>query len=110
MEKQKMIEVLQFCAAQCTHCYDASHLEMKMDMSTIIMYNQDCADLCRLTAQLLERKSENADIFLKTALVMCERCASECEKYPQMEYCKKCGEACRKCAEMCHDHEMANRE
>jgi hypothetical protein len=83
---------------------------MKMDMSTIIMYNQDCADLCRLTAQLLERKSDNADIFLKTALVMCERCASECEKYPQMEYCKKCGEACRKCAEMCHDHEMANRE
>jgi predicted DCC family thiol-disulfide oxidoreductase YuxK len=48
----------------------------KMDMSTVIMYNQDCADLCRLTAQLLERKSENADIFL-TALVMCERCASE---------------------------------
>jgi hypothetical protein len=34
--------------------------------------------LCRLTAQLLERKSDNADIF-KTALVMCERCASECE-------------------------------
>jgi hypothetical protein len=63
MEKQKMIDVLQFCAAQCTHCYDASHLEMKMDMSTIIMYNQDCADLCRLTAQLLERKSDNADIF-----------------------------------------------
>jgi hypothetical protein len=57
-----MIDVLQFCAAQCTHCYDAFRL--KMDMSTI-MYNQDCADLCRLTAQLLERKSENADIFLK---------------------------------------------
>jgi hypothetical protein len=46
------------------HCYDASHLEKKMDMSTVIMYNQDCADLCRLTAQLLERKSDNA-IFLK---------------------------------------------
>jgi hypothetical protein len=27
--KQKMIDVLQFCAAQCTHCYDASHLERK---------------------------------------------------------------------------------
>jgi hypothetical protein len=70
------------------HCYDACHLEKKMDMSTVIMYNQDCADLCRLTAQLLERKSDNADIFFKTALVMCERCASECEKYPQMEHCK----------------------
>jgi hypothetical protein len=29
MEKQKMIDVLQFCAAQCTHCYDACHLERK---------------------------------------------------------------------------------
>jgi hypothetical protein len=29
MEKQKMIDVLQFCAAQCTHCYDACHLEKK---------------------------------------------------------------------------------
>jgi hypothetical protein len=103
-----MIDVLQFCAAQCTHCYDACHLEKKMDMSTVIMYNQDCADLCRLTAQLLERKSENADIFLKTALVMCERCASECEKYPQI--LQKMWEACRKCAEMCHEHDMANRE
>jgi hypothetical protein len=110
MEKQKMIEVLQFCAAQCTHCYDACQLEKEMDMSSCIMYDQDCADLCRLTAQLLERKSENIDIFLKTSLVMCERCASECEKYPQMEHCKKCAEACRKCAEMCHEHEMANRE
>jgi hypothetical protein len=54
--KAKMIDVLQFCAAQCTHCYDACHLK-KMDMSTVIMYNQDCADLCRLTAQLLEQKS-----------------------------------------------------
>jgi hypothetical protein len=90
MEKQKMIDVLQFCAAQCTHCYDA-HLEKKMDMSTVIMYNQDCADLCRLTAQLLERKSENADIFLKTALVMCERCASECENIHKWSIAKNVG-------------------
>jgi hypothetical protein len=34
-----------------------------MDMSTVIMYNQDCADLCRLTAQLLERKSEYRYLF-----------------------------------------------
>jgi hypothetical protein len=110
MEKQKMIEVLQFCAAQCAHCYDACRLEKGMDMSTCMMYVQDCADLCRLTAQLLERKSENADIFLKTTLVMCERGASECAKHPQMEHCRKCAEACRKCAEMCHEHEMAHRD
>jgi hypothetical protein len=29
-----MIDVLQ-CAAQCTHCYDACHLEKKMDVTVI---------------------------------------------------------------------------
>jgi hypothetical protein len=103
MEKKKMIDVLQFCAAQCTHCYDACHLEKEMDMSSCMINDQDCADLCRLTAQVLERNSDNSDIFLKVCLVMCERCATECEKYPQMEYCKKCADASRKCAVMIHE-------
>jgi hypothetical protein len=108
MEKKKIIDVLQYCAAQCTHCFDACHLEKEMDMSSCMMHDQDCADLCRLTAQVLERKSDNADIFLKVCLVMCERCATECEKHPKMEACKKCAEACRECAVMCHEQELAH--
>jgi hypothetical protein len=100
MEKQKMIDVLHFVLHCTMHIVDACHLEKKMDMSTVIMYNQDCADLCRLTAQLLERKSDNADIF-KTALVMCE-IASECENIHKWSIAKM-WEACRKCAEMCHE-------
>jgi hypothetical protein len=69
------------------------------------MYNQDCADLCRLTAQLLERKSDNADIFLKTALVM--RGVRLSVKNIHKWSIAKNVEACRKCAEMCHEHEMA---
>jgi hypothetical protein len=107
MEKKKMLDVLHFCAAQCTHCYDACHLEKETDnMASCMMNDQDCADLCRLTAQLLERNSDNVDIFLKLCLVMCERCATECEKFPQIEACKKCAEACRKCATMCHEQEL----
>lgn len=108
MEKQKIIDVLHFCAAQCTHCYDACHLEKENDMSRCMMNDEDCADICRTTAQLLERNSENADIFLKLCGEMCERCAAECDKHGHMEHCRKCAEACRKCAEMCHDQEMAH--
>lgn len=108
MEKQKMIDVLSFCAAQCTHCYDACHLEKEMDMSRCMMHDQDCADICRLTGQLLERNSDNVDIFLKLCLEMCERCAEECEKHPQMEHCKKCAEACRKCAAMCSEQRLVH--
>jgi hypothetical protein len=46
--------------------------------------------------------------YFKTALVMCERCASECENIHKWSIAKNV-EACRKCAEMCHEHEMANR-
>ena len=103
MEKQKMIDVLHLCAAQCTHCYDACQLEKEMDMARCMMNDQDCGDICRLTAQLLERHSENTAIFFKICAEMCEICAAECEKHAEMEHCKKCAEACRKCSEMCHE-------
>ena len=108
MEKQKMIDVLHFCAAQCTHCYDACHLEKEIDMSRCMMDDQDCADIGRLTGQLLERNSDNTDIFLKLCQEMCERCADECEKHSQMEHCKRCAEACRKCAAMCNEQRMVH--
>jgi len=108
MEKQKIIDVLNFCAAQCTHCYDACHLEKGIDMFRCMMDDQDCADICRLTSQLLERNSDNVDIFLKLCHEMCERCADECEKHPQMEHCKKCAEACRKCAAMCNEQRLVH--
>ena len=106
MENQKMIEMLQFCAAQCTHCYDACQLEKEIDMSNCKMNDADCADICRLTAQILERKSDNAAVFLKACEEMCLRCATECEKYSHLEYCKKCGEACRKCVNLIQEYKI----
>ncbi len=106
MEKQKLINVLYFCAGQCTHCYDACHLDKENNMEHCMVNSQDCSDICRLTGQLLERNSPNVDIFLKLSAQMCERCASECDKYTSMSHCEKCAEACRKCVEMCHENMM----
>ena len=108
MEKQKRIDVLHFCAAQCTHCYDACHLEKEKDMSLCMINDQDCADICRLTAQVLERNSENAILFLKLSGQICERCATECDKHLELEHCKKCAEACHKCAEMCEQEQFVH--
>ena len=106
MENKQIIDELYFCAAQCTHCYDACQAEKEKDMlEHCMMLDQDCADICRLTGHLLERNSENADPFLKLCGEMCEKCAIECEKHSSMEHCKKCAEACRKCAEMCNKHQ-----
>jgi hypothetical protein len=104
MEKKKIIDELYFCAAQCTHCYDACQREKEKEkLQHCMMLDQDCADICRLTGQLGERKSESLDLFLKLCIDICEKCAEECEKHSHLEHCKKCAETCRQCAEMCQD-------
>lgn len=109
MKNQKMIDELYFCAAQCTHSYDACHLEKENEkLQRCMMLNQDCADICRLTGQLLERNSENVDLFLKLTGEICEKCAAECETHTDMEACVKCADACHKCAEMCNSQQMAH--
>lgn len=102
MENKKMIEELYFTAAQCTRCYDACHIEKdKKDLEKCMKLDEECAEICRLTAVRLEKNSENSDKYLKLCSEICESCATECEKHADLEYCKKCAEVCRKCAEMC---------
>ncbi len=109
MENQKIIDELYFCAAQCNHCYDACQMETdREELKNCMMHDEDCADICRLTGRLLERNSDNVELFMRLCAEICEKCAVECEKHLRMEHCKKCAEACRKCAEMCRNHQLVH--
>jgi len=102
MEKKEIIDKLYFCAGQCERCHYACHREKdSSSLERCMMLDQDCADICRLTGQLLERDSENVDSFIKLCGEICMKCADECEKHADMEHCKNCAEACRKCSEIC---------
>lgn len=106
MEHKGLIDELYFCAAQCGRCYNACRLEKDQEAFTrCMMLDEDCEEICRLTAQFLERNSESAELLLKVCSEICETCAIECEKHPNVAHCKECADACRKCAEMCHIHE-----
>ncbi|MGZ3866505.1 MAG: four-helix bundle copper-binding protein [Bacteroidia bacterium] len=99
---KEIIDKLYFCAAQCERCHYACHREKeKSSLERCMMFDQDCTELCRLTAQVLERNSENSEIFLKACAEMCTKCAEECEKHSHMDHCKKCAETCRDTAEIC---------
>ena len=102
MEKKEIIDMLNVCAAQCTRCHYACHIEKnKESLDRCMMLDQDCADICRLTSQLFERDSENANAFLRLCGEVCLKCAEECEKHGDLDHCKNCAIACRKCADMC---------
>jgi hypothetical protein len=105
MKNNELIEKLKYCAAQCDHCYYACKLEdPKESLEYCMMLDQDCADICRLTAAILERNSDNSNLFIKLCAEICELCAKECNKHAHMEHCKKCAEVCLECAKMCYQY------
>ena len=76
MENKKMIEELNFCAAQCMHCYDGCQREKdKEHLELCMTLDKDCEETCRMTAQALERNSPNAESFLKLCGEICGKCA-----------------------------------
>lgn len=99
-----LIDVLNNCATECSHCAMACLDEQDVKMlAKCIKLNIDCADICRLTASLLSRGSVHGIHLLNECAEVCEACAEECEKHSHMEHCKKCAEACRHCAEECSE-------
>lgn len=101
MGHDKLIEELYLCSAECMACYNACEQENEKEMFEHCMkLDEECADICELTASLLERNSPNTDKFLKLCIELCNLCAAECEKHPH-DHCRNCAAACRSCAVKC---------
>ena len=101
-KNQALIDTLNNCATECSHCAMACLGEQDVKMlAQCIKLDLDCADICRLTASLLARGSEHGIHLLEECAEVCDACAEECEKHSHMEHCKHCAEVCRHCAEEC---------
>jgi hypothetical protein len=101
-KNQSLIDTLNNCATECSHCAMAclDENEVKM-LAGCIKLNMDCADVCRMTASLLSRGSEHGIHLLPECAEICDACATECKKHSHMEHCRKCADVCFNCAEEC---------
>jgi hypothetical protein len=103
METKELIEELYACSAECITCYNACQQEEnKEEMERCMKLDQECADICELSASLLERNSPNGNKFILLCSEICDLCAEECEQH-KMDHCRRCAEKCRKCAKLCRD-------
>ena len=101
-DNKELLRLLNDCAAECNHCYNSCLIEQDIHLlKRCIQLDRDCADFCCVTASFIERGSEHVKHLLQECAEICNTCADECEKYMQMEHCKKCMEICRKCADAC---------
>ena len=109
-EHESCIEACNECASACEHCATAclNEDDVKM-MARCIALDRDCADICRFTAALMARGSEEAPHICKHCAEVCRRCTAECRKH-DADHCQACADACEKCAEECEKmvHEMAH--
>lgn len=97
-----LIETLNDCAIECSHCAMACLDEEDVSMLRhCIKLDLDCAEICRTTASMLSRGSEHGEHLLKECVEICNACAEECEKHSHMEHCRRCAEECRLCADEC---------
>jgi hypothetical protein len=95
------------CFQACTACADACLSEEELaDLIMCIRLNQDCADICAATAQVLSRPSGfdrgGTMTLVRACVEACRACEAECQRHAGMhEHCAICAEACRRCAEAC---------
>jgi hypothetical protein len=95
------------CAQVCSACADACISEPNAaDLTECIRLDQDCADVCDVTARLLARAGhrdrQTLEKLLEACIAACRACAAECGRHAeQMEHCAICADSCRACVEAC---------
>lgn len=101
-KNQQLINILGTCIAECSHCAISCLQDHDVEkMQRCIRLNLDCAEICQLMMGFVGRNSEHAEHIARECAEIGHACATECEKYTDMEDCKRCAEACRACAEAC---------
>ena len=101
------VEACAECELVCTACAAACLGEGQVEpLRGCIRLNQDCADVCDVTARILSRQPQGETEFLRALLETCARicasCGAECQRHAgHHEHCRICAEACRKCERQC---------
>lgn len=95
------------CAQACVACADACiGEEDPKRLARCIGLNQDCANVCEVTAKVFTRQTAPDEhlrrALLQACIVACHACAEECGKHAKgMRHCHICAEACRACEKAC---------
>ena len=108
MENNRMIQHLNECADACDKCFNACLNEKEVSIMTrCIELSRECSEICRITASVISRDSENMDKFLKLSTEISKACAEECEKHDET-HCKECAKICRQHLEASADFHLAD--
>jgi hypothetical protein len=95
------------CVQACTSCADSDLVEEDVDtLRTCIALDQNCAEVCDVTAGVLSRVAHWDEFVVQCLLQACVRicttCARECSQHAaHHRHCAVCETVCLECVEAC---------
>jgi hypothetical protein len=96
------------CLQACVSCANSDVAEEDFEeMRTCIALDQNCADVCDVTARVLSRPVSSDDFvihrLLQACVRLCTACAEECHKHAHHHrHCAICEKACLACVAACN--------
>lgn len=95
---QKCIAACLRCVESCSQCCGSASDESKALRAACMRF--DCAQICRLAIELMNRDSEFVEEVCGVCAAICEACSQEHARDAN-EHCQQCAELCRRCASEC---------
>jgi hypothetical protein len=110
-------EPIQQCIQNCLDCHHAC-------LSTVTVYCLpqlgqqhtdvdhlclllDCAEICQTSANFMLHGSDFHTRTCQICAEICDRCATDCERFAPNDQMQVCAETCRRCANSCRQMVMA---
>lgn len=96
------------CLQSCVSCANSDLAEADVEeMRLCIALDQNCADICDVTARVLSRPAWGDDFvvhrLLQACVRVCTACAEECHKHAHHHrHCAICEKACLRCVAACN--------
>lgn len=103
-----MSKEMRDCVNACMTCHSVCEETMSsciqaggQDRMQIMRALMDCAEMTRMCADMMMRRSPLSAEMCAMCARACDMCAEACMSMPDDQQMMRCAEACRRCSEMC---------
>lgn len=98
---QDCIDCYQHCMSCITHCLSLGGKHSEQSHITLML---ECAEICNLSATLMELKGQFSHEHCQVCAKVCEACAASCREIgPDDKMMNECADMCLRCAESCRN-------
>jgi len=94
---QACLDCYRCCLSTAAYCQAAGGQHTEAEHLRLLA---DCAEICRVSADFMIRRSASHPAVCGVCAEICARCASDCERMGD-ERMRSCADVCRRCAQQC---------